>query len=157
MIRTDGVVKLMDFGIASSCDAKESSRTISLTPMYAAPEMFNPQGGSPAGDYYSLGVMAYELITGQLPFVAEDLEDWRRRHQTVPAPVLNERDAQTPADLAHFVNAALMKAPAARFRAVQRCLQQWKLNSTPCLVSHPPAVPSVVSRAGQDSETILSP
>jgi serine/threonine-protein kinase len=160
MIRTDGVVKLTDFGIASSYgQAASAADAIALTPAYAAPEMFTNGECGPACDFYSLGVMAYELMTGRWPFVGENLQDWKRVHKSVPPPQLRERCPHAPADLEGFVEAALMKDPRARLHSIRPWLMQWEQDLSPCLVSHSRIVRPFASgakRAERDTRTIIS-
>jgi len=74
LVKTDGSVKLLDFGIAKQlesleADAVESTRTALrfMTPAYAAPEQIQGRVGT-VSDVYSLGVILYELLAGCLPF-----------------------------------------------------------------------------------------
>jgi len=137
MIDIDGRVKLVDFGIAGSL-SDLASLDIGMTPGYAAPERFTSAGGSPEADFYSLGVTAYEALTGQLPFVAESASDWTGAHrEQVPVPV-RERQPGVPPDLAEFVEAALTKDPVQRHVALQPCLRRWAGETATLVVSHPP-------------------
>jgi serine/threonine protein kinase/tetratricopeptide (TPR) repeat protein len=64
----DGVVKLLDFGLAISRDAMPDADRVAGTLAYMAPEVLSGGEPTPASDLYAVGVMAYELLTGQPPF-----------------------------------------------------------------------------------------
>ena len=100
--------------------------------------------------------MVFELLTGQWPFIGENLDDWKRVHQTVPPPSLRERHPRPPADLEQFVAAALIKVPEARLQVVQRWLQKWEQDQSPILVSRASALQPVAKCAHQDSSTIMT-
>lgn len=70
LVRDDGLVKVSDFGIASGADSTPVTRTGFLpgTPVYMAPERAAGASATPASDLYSLGIVAYQCLTGQLPF-----------------------------------------------------------------------------------------
>ncbi len=73
LVQNDGAVKLLDFGIAKWLDvAPEELLTRTglhaLTPAYASPEQVRGEPVSPASDVYSLGILLYELLTGQRPY-----------------------------------------------------------------------------------------
>lgn len=75
MITPNDVVKLMDFGLAkANKPGHDLTRTGDAfgTPIYMSPEQISGGAVEPAGDMYSLGVMAFELLTGRLPFDAGD-------------------------------------------------------------------------------------
>ena len=73
LVRTDGMVKLTDFGIAKAADAVPVTRSgmVMGTAHYIAPEQASGGEAGPAGDVYSLGIVGYECLAGHRPFRAE--------------------------------------------------------------------------------------
>ncbi|MDC0711109.1 serine/threonine-protein kinase [Stigmatella sp. ncwal1] len=89
-ITPTGILKLMDFGLAKSAhvDSSTTQGTVMGTPEYMAPEqVMGAPPASAATDLYSLGVVAYELVTGQLPF---------RHPQPVPLMFLQVQQLPAP-------------------------------------------------------------
>ena len=116
-------VKVLDFGIAKrdeSSDAQDAKLTkqgmVLGTPPYMSPEQFTGQPLRATSDIYSLGVMVYEMLTGQLPFVANTPWEWATKHLTAP-PVPFEMHAHGATILPRHKAAtmrALAKEPAQR-------------------------------------------
>ena len=84
-------VKVLDFGIAKRSkeeDKNEQKLTqqgmVLGTPPYMSPEQFTGQPIDARSDIYSLGVMAYEMLTGKLPFKADTAWEWATQHMTQP-------------------------------------------------------------------------
>ena len=89
------VVKLLDFGIAARTESADAQREQKLTqqgmvlgtPPYMSPEQFTGKALDARSDIYSLGVMAYEMLTGRLPFDAQTPWQWATEHMTAqPIP-----------------------------------------------------------------------
>src|ERR687884_1137028 len=117
ILNGDGRAKVTDFGIARSLDVKGVTQTGTVlgTSNYISPEQ--AQGGEVDGatDVYSLGVVLYELLTGDVPFAGESFVAVAMRHVTEPAPSVLDRRPDVPARVAHAVDRALEKDPASRF------------------------------------------
>ncbi|MFO0666064.1 MAG: serine/threonine-protein kinase [Polyangiaceae bacterium] len=119
-------VKVLDFGIAKNRDEEAQGRkltqagTVLGTPPYMSPEQFSGQALGPQSDIYSLGVMAFELLTGKLPFQAAHAWEWATLHMTTPPKTFDEfpRGAQVPQTIRDAVYRALRKAPEERFARV---------------------------------------
>lgn len=105
----DGKWCLADFGISRYAEASTHANThkYRLTPAYAAPEQWRLQRATPATDIYALGVVAYELITGRVPF--GDHGDFQDAHLHSPVPPSN-----APGKLQYLIEYCLSKAPETR-------------------------------------------
>jgi eukaryotic-like serine/threonine-protein kinase len=88
-------VKVLDFGIAARTESADAQKEQKLTqqgmvlgtPPYMSPEQFTGKQLDKRSDVYSLGVMAYEMVTGKLPFDAETPWEWATQHMTAaPKP-----------------------------------------------------------------------
>jgi serine/threonine-protein kinase len=110
--------KLLDFGIAKVMEPGDGDRprvqtkTTQLmgTPMYMSPEQCEGAGRVDAKtDAYSLGVMMFEMLAGELPFMADGPGKLLGMHMFAPAPLLKEVAPEVPADLAALVQRLLIK------------------------------------------------
>ena len=109
MVREDGVMKLMDFGIAVPVSGPTVDLGgVAISPRYGAPEIFTGERGTPAADFYNLGIMLYELIAGRLPFTADTYEEWATAHQTATPLPLRVFCPDVRPDLEALINATLM-------------------------------------------------
>ena len=120
MVCFDGTIRLMDFGIAHA----EESRRITFigaapgTPEYMAPERVHGKRGDDRTDIYSLGVILYEMLTGKLPFPAEDPWESLNARVTGDPLALRQWNAKISPAVEELVLHALERDPAARHPSV---------------------------------------
>jgi len=121
LLRTDGVAKLTDFGIARIPQnvAASTGNMIAGTVAYMSPEQIQGKPLDGRSDLYSAGVVLFELLTGKLPFPIEDRSDWLVAcdHVQTPPPPLRRYLPQAPMELEMLIARALAKEPGARFQS----------------------------------------
>ncbi len=129
LLREDGSAALTDFGIARASDsATHMTRTGTVigTPHYMSPEQARGRPLDGRADLYSLGIVLYELLTGRVPFHADDSLAVGIMHITQPIPILPERLYA----LQPVLNRLLAKQPDDRFQdgaAVADAIEQIEL------------------------------
>jgi serine/threonine-protein kinase len=114
---TDGVVKLADFGIAKAAEQSDITKVGSVlgTAAYLSPEQTRGEPAEPGSDLYALGVVAYQLLSGRLPYEAASLTELARLQDAGPPPPLDEVNRDVPPALAETVARALSRDRAHRF------------------------------------------
>jgi predicted Ser/Thr protein kinase len=124
--RSRTVIKLLDFGLARSLTASRASTSLSGTPHYVAPERIRGEPASPASDVYGVGILLYELVTGQVP--------WDGAVQKILAGHLDEQP-QPPSQLVEggvdpaletLILHALAKRPAERHKDMAAFIYELK-------------------------------
>ena len=112
LLNGDGRAKVTDFGIARSLDVAGMTQTGTVlgTSDYIAPEQARGEPVGGATDVYSLGVVLYELLTGELPFAGDNFVAVAMRHINEPPPRVLDRRPDVPLRLA-AIDRALAKEP----------------------------------------------
>lgn len=138
----DDYVKVLDFGIArrdervSKAEQKLTQQgTVLGTPPYMSPEQFMGKELTTSSDIYSLGVVAYEMLTGRLPFEADTPWEWATKHMTVqPFPFeTTQLGANVPPKMKAAILRALSKKPEERPRTVRELYEELTLGNGPRL------------------------
>ncbi len=138
MVRADGLVKVLDFGLAklaerpvSAVDSEAStlnkmetaSGVVMGTPQYMSPEQARGLKIDERTDIFSLGAMLYEMSAGRKPFEGETISDVIAEIlKTEPVPLADHRPG-LPAELQRIVSKALAKEPAGRYQAAKELEQ----------------------------------
>ncbi|MBA3463551.1 MAG: serine/threonine protein kinase [Deltaproteobacteria bacterium] len=125
MVGTGGKVFVLDFGLAKLLSPDDDSVPAASmltgqgtwlgTPGYMAPEQWSADGAGPASDRYSLGVMAFELLSGSLPFSAPTLPQMMEQHFRAKVPAMSARGKIKTTAFDPVVSKAMAKDPLARF------------------------------------------
>jgi len=120
MLTKDRVVKVMDFGIAKMASSSKTQTNIVLgTPTYMSPEQISGKKVDGRSDIFSLGVVLFELLTGQLPFTADNLSAILFSITHDPHPAIQTLRADLPPMVQEIVDRALQKELPRRYRRAQ--------------------------------------
>ena len=156
LLTPDGRVRLTDFGIVRLADADGLTKSgiVLGTADYLSPEQAYGEDLGPPSDLYSLGIVMYEMLTGQPPFTGANPISVAMRHasETVPSP--RTLNPEVPPALEQVWRAAVAKEPRKRYRtaaamarALRKCRQDMQHTSAtalsmelaPALPAEPPA------------------
>ena len=117
MLTKDRVVKVMDFGIAKMASSSKTQTNIVLgTPTYMSPEQIAGKKVDGRSDIFSLGVVLFELLTGQTPFTADNLSALLFSIAHHPHPAIQTLRPDLPPMVQEIVERALQKELPHRYR-----------------------------------------
>jgi len=114
-----GITKLADFGIAKAAEQTRITQVGSVlgTAAYLSPEQARGEEAGPASDVYSLGVCAYQFLTGRLPHEYGSLTELALKQQQDPVAPVSEYRPEVPPELDDAVRVALERDPDARYQS----------------------------------------
>ncbi|HJX35058.1 MAG TPA: serine/threonine-protein kinase [Desulfatiglandales bacterium] len=118
MLLKNGKVKVTDFGIAKAISSTQTKSGIVLgTPNYMSPEQVNGQKIDGRSDLFSLGVVLFELLTGQVPFHGKNMTNLLYQITQVRHPSARDINPKVPKVCDQIINKALEKDPGSRFQS----------------------------------------
>ena len=117
LLTADGDAKVADFGIARAASETtiSNSSLVLGTAKYMSPEQATGEPVGPASDLYSLGVVLYEMLTGEVPFEADSEVDVAMKHVTEPPRPPKEKNPSVPEALNVVAMKLLEKKPEDRY------------------------------------------
>jgi eukaryotic-like serine/threonine-protein kinase len=120
LIDSEGRAKLTDFGISRQLeqDGMTATGRVLGTTDYVAPEQAMGRGADPRSDIYSLGVVLYETLVGQVPFHAESQVGVAMKHVNEELPDVQQRRPEVSAAVALVVERATAKDPGERYQQI---------------------------------------
>jgi len=136
LFRRDGSLAVIDFGLAKQAQLQAEitgTGEIFGTPYYMSPEQGRGEVVDERADIYSLGIILYEMLAGQKPFVADSAMGLIHLHETAPIPEL-------PAQVAKYqplVDRMLAKKPSGRFPSMDALLEHELLQDKETLIERP--------------------
>ena len=154
ILDSEGRVRLADFGIARTVDARatitESGELVG-TITYLAPEILSGDPATPASDVYSLGAVTFELLAGRPPFQAENPAALLEAVRSAEPPTLS---GLVPDQMASAVSAAMAPAPSARPTSAGEFAAALIGSATLVMAGGKPPTPAVAT--GSDEPTVVT-
>jgi serine/threonine protein kinase len=123
IVTPDKRLKVTDFGIAralASIQPEEKTDVVWGSPQYFSPEQAAGNAPSPASDVYSLGIVMYEMLTGQLPFNGASATELAKLHRLALPPSMHRFNPAVPRSLEQIIIKVLSKEPSARYRTADQ-------------------------------------
>jgi eukaryotic-like serine/threonine-protein kinase len=117
LLTADGILKLADFGIAKAAEQTRITQVGSVlgTAAYLSPEQAAGEEAGPPSDLYSLGVCAYQFLTGRLPHEYGSLTELALKQQNEPVQPITDLRGDIPPSLDRAIRASLERDPNARY------------------------------------------
>ena len=137
-------VKILDFGLAKIKSGEllgsfVQAQTSGLmgSPFYMAPEQWSDEEPDARADIYSLGVILYQMLAGEVPFKGSSIPSIMKKHLTVPPPSFQSKGVSVPPAIEAVVRHALEKEVSARIDSIPAFLRELHaaLNSEPVVAS----------------------
>ena len=139
MVLTDeGRLKVTDFGIARAANVQQMTEVGSIvgTAQYLSPEQARGLDVGPQSDLYSMGIVLYEMLTGELPFTGDSAVEIAMKQVSDPPPSIRKQNRLVSEGLEQVVMRALSKDPALRHHSARQMAEELRR------VSHGGAVSS---------------
>ena len=125
MLLRDGTIKVADFGIAAleneASEAASDGQTIGSI-HYMAPEQVRGEFSDARGDLYSLGIVLYEMLTGQQPYTGDSLGEIAVKHMNAEPSPISERAEDVPEELERITLKAMNADIAERYQSAEAML-----------------------------------
>ncbi|MBI5931898.1 MAG: protein kinase [Chloroflexi bacterium] len=122
LLDEEGNAYLSDFGLAHHLNQEDKGTGLSGSPAYLPPEQIKSEAPSPQGDIYSLGIVMYEMLTGQHPYNTRDLNLLIRGHLVDPLPDPRVLNPQLPEGIYAILQRATAKEVAERYENVMQLM-----------------------------------
>ncbi|WP_304685031.1 Stk1 family PASTA domain-containing Ser/Thr kinase [Ileibacterium valens] len=143
LVKSDGTLKITDFGIAiaNGSVSLTHNNAVMGSAHYLSPESAQGMMPDEKVDIYSMGIVFYELLTGQVPFRGNNPAEIALKHMTEPLPSLRRFNPQIPQSIENIVIRASAKDPAERYQSaaamqedLEHCLDFGRKNEKPLVL-----------------------
>ncbi|MCY4525370.1 MAG: protein kinase [Anaerolineaceae bacterium] len=123
LMTSDNKVKVADFGIAQALSDTLPARQQQIvwgSPHYYSPEQARGLRPTPAADVYSIGVVMFEMLTGELPYAGDSPQELAQAHVNKRVPHVIDVNAAVPENISKIIHRVMQKEPTARFRTADQ-------------------------------------
>ncbi|MDD5980499.1 MAG: Stk1 family PASTA domain-containing Ser/Thr kinase [bacterium] len=154
LIKEDGEIKITDFGIAMALNATHLTQTNSAmgSVHYFPPEQASGKGATLKSDVYSLGIMMFELLTGELPFRGDNAVEIALKHLKEPIPSVRSINNNIPQSVENIIITATAKNAKNRYNNANEmhedlltCLNKERLNEPKRTLKYDEGISDVVT------------
>ena len=146
MIEDNGLIKITDFGIAQALNATQLTQTNSVmgSVHYLPPEQASGKGSTIKSDIYSLGILMYELLTGNVPFKGDNAVEIALKHMKDKIPSIRKQNPAIPQAVENILLKAAAKNPRNRYDSARdmhedflHCLEEEHANDKKIVFEYP--------------------
>ena len=146
MIEDNGLIKITDFGIAMALNATQLTQTNSVmgSVHYLPPEQASGKGATIKSDIYSLGILMYELLTGNVPFKGDNAVEIALKHMKDKIPSIRKQNPAIPQSVENILLKAAAKNPRNRYDSAKEmyedfvhCLDEEHANDKKIVFEYP--------------------
>ena len=146
MILDSGLVKITDFGIAMAMNSTQLTQTNSVmgSVHYLPPEQANGKGSTLQSDIYSMGILMYELLTGELPYKGDNAVEIALKHLKEKIPSIRDKYPEIPQSVENIIIKATAKNPKNRYadarsmnEDLRTCLDDSRVNEPKIVLPYP--------------------
>ena len=125
IVKSDGSIKMLDFGIALAKGSMQLTQANNVmgSVHYLAPELAKGEPASPQSDIYALGIVLYEMLTGDVPFKAEQAVQVALMQMHNPMPEVRSINPAIPQSVENIVIRATAKNPELRYSSCNEMLE----------------------------------
>ena len=146
IVKSDGSLKILDFGIATAKGSAQLTQANNVmgSVHYLAPELAKGEPASPQSDIYALGIVFYEMLTGDVPFKADQAVQIALQHMREPMPSVRKANPNVPRSVENIIIRATAKNPRLRYQScdemlkdLEKCMLPEHQNDKPLSLNDP--------------------